>query len=76
MAFFQICGTSPLSKYNDDSEQSPLQGGIIVEGDLEQLNENSVWSKSLSVRYRTILAACSQATCKRLRRCSGRASVT
>ena len=34
---------------NDDIEQSPAQGEITVEGDLEQLNEDSVRSDSLSV---------------------------
>ena len=37
---------------NDDVEQSPAQGGITIEGDLEQLNGNSVRSNSLSVRQR------------------------
>ena len=35
---------------NDDIEQSPAQGGIAIEGDLEQLNGDSVQSDSLSVR--------------------------
>ena len=43
----------PPNTSNDDIEQSPSQGGIIVEGDiLEQLNGDSVRSDSLSVRQR------------------------
>ena len=53
-------GIYPLLRYlapppntNDDIEQSPAQGGITVEGDLEQLNGDSVRSDdSLSVRQR------------------------
>ena len=41
-----------LPNTNDDIEQSPAQGGIAVEGDLEQLNGDSVRSDSLSVRQR------------------------
>ena len=53
MASFHCCGTSPPHPTtNDDIEQSPAQGGIAVEGDLEQLNGDSVWSDSLSVRQR------------------------
>ena len=37
---------------NDETEQSPTQGGITVEGDLEQLNGDSVRAESLSVRQR------------------------
>ena len=37
---------------NDDIEQSPAQGGITVEGDLEQLNGDSVRFDSLSGRQR------------------------
>ena len=37
---------------NDDIEQPPAQGGITVEGDLEQLDGDSVRSDSLSVRQR------------------------
>ena len=65
---------------NDDTEQSPAQGGITVEGDLEQLNGDSVWSDSLSVRQRADdicqLVACSLAIGQGLLRCSGQASVT
>ena len=43
---------APLPNTNDDIEQSPAQGGITVEGDLEQLNGDSVRSDSLSVRQR------------------------
>ena len=48
------CATSemPLCYTNDDIEQSPAQGGIAVEGDLEQLSGESVRSVSLSVRQR------------------------
>ena len=41
---------APPSNTNDDIEQSPAQGGITVEGDLEQLDEDSVRSDSFSVR--------------------------
>ena len=34
---------------DDDVEQSLSQGGITVEGDLEQLDGNSIRSNSLSV---------------------------
>ena len=44
---------APPPNMSDDIEQSPAQGGIIVEGDLEQLNGESVRSDSLSVRQRT-----------------------
>ena len=37
---------------NDDIKQSPAQGGITVEDDLEQLNGDYVRSDSLSVRQR------------------------
>ena len=43
---------APRPNTNDDIEQSPPQGGITVEGDLEQLNGDSVRSDSLSVRQR------------------------
>ena len=42
----------PPPNTNDDSEQSPAQGGITVTGDLENLNRDSVRSDSLSVRRR------------------------
>ena len=42
---------APPPNTNDDIEQSPAQGGITVEGDLEQLNGDSVRSDSLSVRH-------------------------
>ena len=42
----------PAPKTNDDIEQFPAQGGIPVEGNLEQLNGDSVRSNSLSVRQR------------------------
>ena len=36
MAYFHYCGTSPPPpNTNDDIEQSPAQGGITVDGDLE-----------------------------------------
>ena len=51
MASFQCCGISPPPpKTNDDIEQSPAQGEITVEGDVEQLNGVSVRFDSLSVR--------------------------
>ena len=45
-------GIFPLLRHlaHDVIEQSPAQGGITVEGDLEQLNGESVRSDSLSVR--------------------------
>ena len=53
MTSFHCCGTSPLPpNTNGDIEQSPAQGGITVEGDLEQLNGDSVRSDSLSVCQR------------------------
>ena len=42
----------PPPNTNDDIGQSPAQGGIAVEGDLKQLNGDSVRSDSLSVRQR------------------------
>ena len=42
----------PPLNMNNDIEQSQAQGGIAVEGDLEQLNGDSVRSNSLSVRQR------------------------
>ena len=41
---------APPPNTNDDIEPSPAQGGITVEGDLEQLDGDSVRSDSLSVR--------------------------
>ena len=53
MASFHCCSTSPPPpNTNDDIEQSPAQGGITVEGALEQLNGDSVRPDSLSVRQR------------------------
>ena len=53
MASYHRCGTSPLpSNTNDDIELSPSQGRIAVEGDLEQLNGDSVRCDSLSVCQR------------------------
>ena len=43
---------APPSNTNNDVEQSPAQGGITVEGDLEQFNGDSVRFDSLSVRQR------------------------
>ena len=43
---------APPPNTTDDIEQSPAQSGITVEGDLEQLNGDSVRSDSLSVRQR------------------------
>ena len=45
--FLLLRHLAPPSNTNDDIEQSPSQGGITVEGDLEQLNGDSVWSDSL-----------------------------
>ena len=42
----------PLPNTNGDIEQSPVQGGITIEGNLEPLNGDSVRSDSLSVRQR------------------------
>ena len=42
----------PPPNTNDDIEQSPAQGGITVESDLEQLNGDSVRSDGLSVLQR------------------------
>ena len=53
IAYFHCCGTSPPPpNTNDKIEQSPAQGGITVEGDLEQLNGDSVRSDSFSVGQR------------------------
>ena len=55
MAYFHCCGTSPRLQIQTNGviEQSPAQGGIaVVEGDLEQLNGDSVRPDSLSVRQR------------------------
>ena len=43
---------APPSNTNDDIEQSPAQGQITVEGDLEHLNGDFVRFDSLSVRQR------------------------
>ena len=43
---------APPPSTNDDIEQSPAQGGITVEGDLEKLNGDSIRSDRLSVRQR------------------------
>ena len=51
MASFH-CYLAPPPNTNDDIEQSPVQGGIAVEGDLEQLNGDSVRSDSFSVHQR------------------------
>ena len=53
MASFHYCGTSsPLQIRTTISSKSPAQGEITVEGDLEKLNRDSVWSDSLSIRQR------------------------
>ena len=45
MASFHCRDTSPPPpKTNGDIEQPPSQGGITMEGDLEQLNADSIWS--------------------------------
>ena len=43
---------APPPNTNDDIELSPAQDGITVEGDLEQLNGDSVRSDSICVRQR------------------------
>ena len=43
---------APSKNTNDYIEQSPAQSGVTVEGDLEQINGDSVRSDSLSVRQR------------------------
>ena len=43
---------APRPNTNEGIEHSPAQGGITVEDDLEQLNEDSVQSNSLSVHQR------------------------
>ena len=53
---------APPLNTNDDTEHSPAQGGITVEGDLEQLNEDSARSDSISVRQRA------DSTCQLLHR--------
>ena len=40
---------APPPNTNDDNEQSLAQGGITVEGDLEQLNRDYVRSDSLCI---------------------------
>ena len=53
MGYFHCFGTyPPLPNINDAIKQSPSQGGIAVEGDFEQLNEDSVRSDSRSVYQR------------------------
>ena len=42
---------APPPNTNDDIEQSPVQSGITVEGDPEQLNGDSVRYDSVSVRH-------------------------
>ena len=51
MAYFYCCGTyASRLNTNDDIDQSPSHGGITVEGDLVQLNGDSVRFDSLSLR--------------------------
>ena len=52
MTYFHCCGTPPPPNTNDDIEQSPSQRGIAVEGDLEQLNEDSARFDRLSLCQR------------------------
>ena len=40
---------APPPNTNDDIKQSPAQGGITVEGDLKELNGDSVWSDNPSI---------------------------
>ena len=42
----------PPPSRNDDIKQSPAEGGITIEGGLEQLNGDSVRSDNRSVRQR------------------------
>ena len=50
MAYSHFCGAPrPLPNTNDDIEQSPSQGEITIDGDLEQLNGDSVRSNSIFV---------------------------
>ena len=43
---------APPPNTNDDIEQSPAQSGVTIEGDPEQLDEDSIRSDSFSVRQR------------------------
>ena len=52
MAYFHCYATSPPSKYERRYQQYPAQGGITVEGDFEEVDEDSVRSDSLSVCQR------------------------
>ena len=61
---------APPPNTNDDIEQSPAQGGIVVEGDLEQIDKEPVRSDSLPVE---LLAACFRATGQGLLRYLGQA---
>ena len=47
---FSLLRPPPSANTDDDIQQSPSQGGVIVELDLEQLNGDSVRSESLSIR--------------------------
>ena len=50
--FLLVRHLAPPPNTNYDFEQPPAQGGITVEGDLEQLNGDTVLPDSLSVRQR------------------------
>ena len=52
MAYFHCFGTSTPPFTNDDTEQSPAQGEITVEGDLGQPSGDCVQSDSLFVHQR------------------------
>ena len=43
---------APPPNSNEDIDQSPSQGGITIEGDLKELDEDSVRSDGRSVRQR------------------------
>ena len=84
VAYFHCCGTPAPPNINDDIELFPSQGGIAVEGDLEQFNGDSIrsvrsqtsgWRLSAPATWAELLATCFRITGQGLRRCSGRASV-
>ena len=44
----------PPPTTNDDIEQSPVRGGITIEGDLEQLNRDSVRPTAVPINGRSV----------------------
>ena len=50
--FLLLRHLAPPPNTNDDIDPSSAQGGITVEGDLEQLNRDSIRSDGLSVNQR------------------------